>query len=113
MSIVAGSDITIATAKMEGDIAQCCKAWAVAFPHEILALRRKVADTRRHLYNQGRRGGISRGKSMLHKAEIPVKLNNLMCRKFGNDWIYDPERRNRFFRIFKAGLVNMTSESQR
>lgn len=104
--VLTNKQISVSDSKVEGQVVQLIRAWATAFPGELVALQRKVRAFRSGLFHSN---AMTREREMLHKAEIPAKIHAAMCRVFGHEWLYDARLREMFFRNFRVGLVNRTS----
>src|SRR6185295_846815 len=117
MFITSGRAMSVTEAAREGrnrgvDVAilDCIKRWARDYPNELIALDQKVKLERQTLLNNK---GISAEKRQLHKAEIPTTLYHRMRSEIDKGWLDIPDLRNRFYRIFRVGLINPKSEMNR
>ena len=115
MLIVAGRTMSISDAAREGRvrtlevaITDIIKRWAVEKPHELARFDRQQRFLRGTLHKNN---AMSSDGDLLHKGEIPASLYFRMCRGVHNDWIRMKSVRNLFFRIFKIGCINKTSET--
>lgn len=114
--ITSGGRYSVTGAALEGSILATIKAWAEENPADIDAFRRQVSRERDRLHRQGGHGharGMSAEGTQLIKGQVPTKLHHMMRRRVDKNWLWDPEIRNKFWRIFKIGLLNETSEMQR
>lgn len=102
--IITTKSLTIQQAKFEGAVAQCIRDWAIAFPHEVVALDRMTHEMRRDDSYHG-----NKKSNMAHFAEVPVKLHRMMQRRFDIDWINRQDIARIFFRHFRVGLLNLKS----
>lgn len=114
--IVAGGRTSIAGAALEGTILGAIKDWATENPADVEAFRQQVSRERDRLHNQGCQGharGMSKEGTQLVKGQIPTKLFHMIERRTERNWLRIPEIRLKFWRIFKIGLLNETSEMNR
>ena len=89
--------------KTEENVAAVIRAWAIAYPHELVALERMTKALRRE-------GGYSEPyENMAHFAEVPATLYREMVRRWGKDWLKQQDIASIFFRHFRVGCLNLRS----
>ncbi len=115
--IVTGRSMSLVDAAREGkvrtleaSIVDCCKRWAMEHPDELVALDRQVKIQRAELFDKR---GISADGHFMAKAEIPITLYHMMRKEVDPGWLDNPEIRNVFYKVFKVGNLNQTSETNR
>ena len=100
--MIAPGTISIAKARLEGDIVHCIKRWAMSHPLELVRFDRLMRGERDFLDNEN---GTSREGSLKKIGEVPVSLSNMMGRRFGHDWMYQRTVRDLFWSHFIVGKI--------
>lgn len=88
----------------------CITRWAREFPDQLADLDAQVKFQRATLHKES---GMSKGGRVLHKGLIPPRLMVMLQQEIDKDWLWNPELRNKFWRIFKVGCINLHSEMNR
>ncbi len=86
----------------EAAILDCCTRWARDYPHELTLLDRQVKMQRETLRKSN---GMSAAGTRIPRADIPVTLHRRMRDEIDQEWLWIPELREAFYRVFRVGLI--------
>lgn len=95
---------------LEVAVTDCLRRWGTDYPDEMVGIKH---DTDYLRQTQARDGGMSRGKHLLAKAAVPVTLMRRMQKEIDKNWLWEPEIRDVFFRLFRIGCINKGDLSRR
>ena len=111
--IVLGNKMSVSAAAREGrrrnleaQVTDTIKRWAVAYPHQIVALKNQTQFLRETSWNGN---GMGRNKMIALQGQIPVTLNTMMNREYGKFWLQDWKLKRTFWSLFKIGVVAKNS----
>jgi len=112
--IVLGNNMSVTAAAREGrrrtlevQVTDTIKRWAVAYPHEVVNLKRQTQFLRETSWNG--RNTMSKGGTIALQGQIPVTLNKMMVREYGKCWLDDWKLKRTFWSLFKIGVVAKNS----
>lgn len=91
---------------LDQQMEQIARAWARNKPLEFRAVMDEADAIRSSLYNEN---GMSVDRLCLVKRTLNNRLEGVMNRIYGTNWINDPDVLQAFDRCFKKLIINHTS----
>lgn len=102
-SFIADRRYSIGKAALEGSIVAALKEWAMTHPQELVDFAREMKEERKDL---AYKTGMTRGKTMIAMARIPVTLWYLLQRRICRNWMDDEWVLNTVLKHFQIGQFN-------